>query len=769
MKKKATTKIFEYLEMIAQLLPAPVYWLDIDQKYLGVNKHCLEVSGTKSYEKDFSGKTPYDLYPKKMAEEIVQHHQEVVRTGKILSAEESIIDITTKAVKYFNAFIAPLCGDDGKIIGTIGISIDVTQSKKETEQLSKANIIKSLEDVTPMIHIPVYWLDEDGRMLGINNCFKEILGLSDVFDPIGKTAYDVYPKEIAEEIARLDQKVIRTGETLCQEEVINNFTTRKDRYLSSVKAPLRNNQGKIIGIIGTSIDITDRKNAERLEIEKHKLEVENKIHEQVIQEQEKFRKIAGQVAHDIRSPLSSLLMVVAACKNIPEMERIILKESATNISDIANNLLSHYKKHDSETSTAVAEAQPILVSLVLLEVISEKKYQYKKLPVKFNCSLDHKNSFVFILADPSNFYRMLSNLINNAVEAFEGKAGEVDLKLNLTDKNVEIIVQDNGKGMSPEIIKKIISNITVTSGKEDGSGIGLSQVRGTLAANYGRMAIESKVGVGTKITLTFLQAKPAGWIATKIDLNEGDIIVVLDDDSSIHGAWKSKFKPYESKIKLQHFQSGAEALEFIQGVKSKEQLFLLSDFELLQQKLDGLQVIASSKLQRAMLVTSHYNDREIRKRATKDQVKILPKQLASDIVVNIGKNQPLQQDKKKVISNFREVDAVVIDDDRLFVSIFVDFFQYYSLTANAYHYSKFFLEKLDQYAQDTMIFIDNNFGSNHMSGIELAINLHKKGYTRLYLLSGQGFSAGELPSYLTGIVKTDLDTLCNVIQQFSRV
>lgn len=61
-------RIFKYLDQIAHILPIPIYWLDLNQKYLGVNKLFLKCVGAVSYEKDFLEKTPYALYPKEMAE-----------------------------------------------------------------------------------------------------------------------------------------------------------------------------------------------------------------------------------------------------------------------------------------------------------------------------------------------------------------------------------------------------------------------------------------------------------------------------------------------------------------------------------------------------------------------------------------------------------------------------------------------------------------------------------------------------------------------------
>ncbi len=183
---------------------------------------------------------------------------------------------------------------------------------------------------------------------------------------------------------------------------------------------MRDDDGKIIGLVVTGIDITAEKEAERLKLE-------NEVQKNLMEVQEKFMKMANQVAHDIRSPLASLLMIVKSCTEIPETDRIALREAANGIGDIANHLLSQYQKKEPDSENE--ERQPILVTAVLLQLLTEKKYQYQNLAVKFDYDFSQNSHFSFIKIFPSAFKRMVSNLINNAVDAFDQKKGKVDLKL----------------------------------------------------------------------------------------------------------------------------------------------------------------------------------------------------------------------------------------------------------------------------------------------------------------------------------------------------
>lgn len=77
------------------------------------------------------------------------------------------------------------------------------------------------------------------------------------------------------------------------------------------------------------------------------------------------------------------------------------------------------------------------------------------------------------------------------------------MKLEAEDADIKITIQDNGKGMSSDVIQKIMNNIPVTKEKVDGHGIGFMQIREMLQRNQGTIKINSILGQGTNIVLKF--------------------------------------------------------------------------------------------------------------------------------------------------------------------------------------------------------------------------------------------------------------------------
>jgi len=564
---------------------------------------------------------------------------------------------------------------------------------------------------------------------------------------------------MADNIVRHNNEVMRTGKILVQEEPIKDVTTGKIKYFTAYKAPLFDNNEKIIGTLGTSIDITTEKEAESTKEELRKVQVE-------IETQKKFKKLAYQVAHDISSPLSSLLaQIKLGAIDIPEELRIILRDNATRAINIASGLINRYKPNYEEGSDKEIP-KPVMITLALSQSLGEKEGQFKDRSINFTSDFSSDSTFAVIDVEPSSFMRMMSNLLNNAVEASAGKNGAVCLGLRVDDNSVIITVQDNGKGMSKEVVNKILGDEAVATDKKEGHGIGLTQIRDTLKRDHGELTIDSELGKGTKIILTFPKTVMPEWIATDIKLNKGDTVIVLDDEPSVHEAWDACFRKLLNYVQLKHFTNGDDAISFINNFPEKNKLFMLTDYELLEQMLTGVEVIKKVNIERAILVTSHYAEEEVCNLVIENGIKLLPKQLVAEIPIEICEaNNDKKCDKGKAKKNkatkskAEKVDALVADDNRDMANTFGRVLESQGKKADLYYKPDDLLKNMFKYDKDIMIWIDHEFKGSKLNGFDIAKQLHEQGFTRLYLLSGRRFEKGEVPDYLTAILKTDTDDI----------
>ena len=160
--------------------------------------------------------------------------------------------------------------------------------------------------------------------------------------------------------------------------------------------------------------------------------------------------VAAQVAHDIRSPLAALDSVVNRLGQLPEQERVFMRNAINRIKDIANNLLqknremgakSATQNPSSLTATVTAETSAtLLLSSLIDPLISEKRMQYRStLGITIDGRLDATCYGLFASIQPTEFKRVLSNLINNSVEVL-GERGTVTVEMTQREDKVEIAI-----------------------------------------------------------------------------------------------------------------------------------------------------------------------------------------------------------------------------------------------------------------------------------------------------------------------------------------
>lgn len=620
--------------------------------------------------------------------------------------------------------------EDGTSLHIKKKDAEILELQEQIKQLK--NELTILKNIFSLIPNHVYWKNKEGVYQVCNDTQAKSLGLNSGEDIVGKTDKELPWKTGVDYALKIDTQVMETGETIATEENTILPNGKAITYYS-IKRPLYSpDTNKIVGLIGISVDITAQKEAQSLKLKEH----------------EEIRKNLYKFIHDMQSPITSIMSMASTFK-LPESERIALRNTARRASDLCHHLLIQYNKK-AEDIGVFEEPEAVLVSATLAEVLTEKRYEYRKRSINFEDAF--KEYFVFAYVEPGTFKRMISNIINNAVGAFDDTDGKVIVMLEATAEWVTITIQDNGKGMTPETIRKIMANTGFTEDKKDGHGIGYSQIHQTLQNNHGQLNIESAPGQGTKVILTFPRESAPFWSVDAINLESEDIVIVLDDEPSVTTAWQSHFTialKDKSNIQVKYFNLGQEALDFINHLSTidKDKLFLITDYELLNQSLNGLDVIEKSGAKRSILATSHYADKTIHAQAIKMGTKILPKQLIPEISINVITK----------IDQAQKVDLILVDDNELFaqammLTIFADLHVVHYASPTA------FLKHSSQYPKDTKICLDKNFTEN-IDGISLANKLHEQGFSRIFLVSGEHISPDTLPEYINVVHKEDIQSI----------
>ena len=358
-------------------------------------------------------------------------------------------------------------------------------------------------------------------------------------------------------------------------------------------------------------------------------------------------KNAQQVSHDIRSPLAALEMLSGNIYELPEEKRLIIKNSINRIKDIANSLVTK-----STSSNKIIEipherivkssSQELTLLAPLIEIIvTEKRVQYKNLisiEIEFNQT---KESYgLFSKINPNEFKRLLSNLVTNAVEAMEDKSGRVTIVLSSnTLEKVTISVQDNGKGIPEEIIPKLCVR-GATFGKAKGNGLGLFHAQETISSWNGVLSIKSKIDWGTDITIMLPREMPPKWFVANLKIRRNTVIVIFDDDVSIHQIWRGRFDSINAStfnINLIHISSIPDFRSFYRAnFADLESAIFLMDYEIAEHIESGIDLIEQFGIHnQSILVTSRYEEPLIREKCERLAIKMIPKSMSGFIPIEI--------------------------------------------------------------------------------------------------------------------------------------
>ena len=394
---------------------------------------------------------------------------------------------------------------DGRIIGLRGTVQDITERKKvELALQEQRELLNSIIDSTPA-HI--FAFDQQLRCTLVN------AGTAKFFDLpkdaiIGKTLHDVFPKDLADQLLETNRRILATGEPLFTEETVTNKVDSVPRTFLSSKFPLRDANGRIIGMGGVTTEITERKQVEE---ERRKFEI------QMVQMQklESLGVLAGGIAHDFNNLLTSILgycdLALLKLQVGDPGSAYIRKaiEGSRQAAELINQMLAYSGKGNFVV-------EPINLSALVEEMVRILQISIsKKCVIKFDLLADPPA----VNVDVTQIRQVVMNLIMNASDAIGDRSGIIVVSTGVMHCDhaylaetyldpglpegmyVHLEVADNGCGMSAETRGKIFDPFFTT--KHSGRGLGLAAVLGIVRGHKGALKCYSELGKGTTFKLLF--------------------------------------------------------------------------------------------------------------------------------------------------------------------------------------------------------------------------------------------------------------------------
>lgn len=245
------------LKAILDNMPFLSWFKDVEGRYVEVNQVFENVCG--SSREQIIGKTDQELWPSDMAELYAYEHEQVVAGRKQLIKEEYLQ--REDGGVWMESYKAPVFNEQGQIIGSTGIMRDISERKiLEHELVKQRQLLKSLIDAVPDL---IFYKDVNSVYLGCNHAFAHTFIGSTEEEIVGRTDFDfVKDPELASLFVHKDQEMLKAREPRVNEETLI-MSDGSSMDVETLKTPFFDENGHLIGLIGVSRDITNRKAVQR--------------------------------------------------------------------------------------------------------------------------------------------------------------------------------------------------------------------------------------------------------------------------------------------------------------------------------------------------------------------------------------------------------------------------------------------------------------------------------------------------------------------------
>lgn len=486
------------------LLPGIVFWKDVQGKIVGCNQGALQIFGFKSTD-DCTGKTDLDFMDLQYANKIRQSDADVIKTGEQKTVEEVMIHADNQKHVYLTDKI-PLRNASKDIVGVLCMSLDITEKIRQQQELFDA------------LPSNIYWLDSNGKFLGCNKQLLNLLELKNLDEYVGKTYEDLYEHSHIAVIKQTDKKVMEADATTTLEETAIDKKGAKKFFLTE-KTPLHDKNGKVSGLLGVSIDITQQKATEE-ELEEARMMI--KLQEERIHMLQLF---GASIAHELRTPLMTIFNYASSenfLNDITDGYKLAKKAklpvkfiqaehlkkgheifqhiqlNALRINDFIDTLLTNIKGFGGR-----APREPFKLCAIT-QCIKKALDRYWNLYPEEKSLFewdDGKGDFQF-KGDPLMIEHLLFNLIKNAVYYIRAaQKGKISIWLEPGRETNRLYFQDTGQGISEEVKGHLFE--AFFSRRKYGTGVGLAFCRWAIEDIGGKISCESVLGEFTRFIVEF--------------------------------------------------------------------------------------------------------------------------------------------------------------------------------------------------------------------------------------------------------------------------
>ncbi|HKO52834.1 MAG TPA: PAS domain-containing protein [Polyangiaceae bacterium] len=458
-----------------------------------------------------------------------------------------------------------------------------------------------------------------GVFLAVNEAFARASGRSKS-EILGRTDRDIWPAELAERYMSDDLNVVESGEKFSAEEPIAEASGIK--WFETFKTPIRDSRGVVVGTVGLARDVTERKQAEE-----QRQTLERRM--QQTQKLESLGVLAGGIAHDFNNLLVGVLsnaeLALGSLGEAPKLDvarqRVqAIRNAAMHASELTNQMLAYSGRGRFEVRSISLNEMVRDMSHLLGASISKKAQVHYQLLAELPA----------VRADVAQMHQLVMNLITNASEAFDDRAGDIWVRTGVErvedavpdlygptplapGQYVFFEVTDDGCGMDAETRARLFEPFFTT--KFTGRGLGLSAVQGIVRGHAGGITLRSAVGAGTTIRVLLPRSEhprsepPRSERAPVREWPTGSLVMLVDDNPRVREVTKMLLNSIGFEVLS--VASGREAIQKFEQRSAEISVVLL---DATMPDLSGEQVLRELRKRRAdlpVIICSGYSEQEI--------------------------------------------------------------------------------------------------------------------------------------------------------------
>ncbi len=479
------------------------------------------------------GLTIPDFHPAWATRRIEEQALPTARREGAWSGESAIAGPAGKETPVWQVVVAHH-DESGQVEFFSTVASDLTERNQAAEQINfQAHLLDTVGQA-------VIATDLEGSVTYWNRAAESLYGWTSE-EAVGQSILMLTAGEQLRKEAVDIMEQLATGKPWTGEFVV----TRKDQHAFPAlvtNAPILDKDGKLTGIVGVSSDLTEIK---RLEGDLRQA-----------QKMEAVGRLAGGVAHDFNNLLTAIQVhaELLVRDTQPDAEAAAgleeIQTATQRAADLTRQLLAFSRKQLLEERVLDLTAEVQSLERMLRRVVPE------------NIDLCVAASGPMpVRADPTQMQQVLLNLVINSVDAL-GAGGRVDVRVerarldaeDVADLTwtvapgayVQLVVEDNGEGMSPQIVDRVFEPFFTTKATGKGTGLGLSTVFGIVKQSGGHIFVTSEAGVGTKFRVLLpevetvesraLESERRAVPPTPRDGSGRATVLVVEDDPSVRRA-----------------------------------------------------------------------------------------------------------------------------------------------------------------------------------------------------------------------------------------